>query len=84
MGTGGWTERARGIKHEEERIKEVFEVVHCLNLTAPGWQSLNGMDEEMRGWMGGCREEAGTGYSSMRMNEDRLMRWQRIKEIIDK
>ena len=57
----GWRELG-GIKHEEEIIKEVFEVVHCLNLLAAlGWQSLNWSDEEMHrwmdGWMDGCREE---------------------------
>lgn len=42
MGTGGWMARTWGDKTWEEIIKEVFEVVHCLNLLAAlGWQSLN-------------------------------------------
>lgn len=60
MGTGGWTERkGRGIKQEEERIKEVFEVVQCLNHAALGWQSLNGIDEEVHGWMDAGRKTEG-------------------------
>ncbi len=36
-----WLDRENegGIKHEEETIKEVFEVVYCLNLAALGSQS---------------------------------------------
>lgn len=45
-----------GIKQEEERIKEVFEVVHYLNLTPLGWQSLNWIDEEVHGWMDAGRK----------------------------
>lgn len=48
-----------GIKQEKERIKEVFEVVHCLNLAALGWQSLNWIDEEMHGWMDAARKREG-------------------------
>lgn len=48
-----------GIKHEEETIKEVFEVVHFLNLTALGWQSLNWINEEMHGWMNAGRKREG-------------------------
>ena len=55
----GQRRRGRGIKHEEEIIKEVFEVVHCLNLTALGWQSLNWIDEEMHGWMDVGRKREG-------------------------
>lgn len=48
-----------GVKHEEEVIKEVFEVVHVFNPTAIGWQSLNWRDEEMHGWVNAGRRREG-------------------------
>lgn len=56
VGGGGFS---GGVKHEEEIIKEVFEVVHGLNLTAIGWQSLNWRLVEMHGGVNAGRRREG-------------------------